>query len=743
MRDYYAAQDAPRPTISQAAYLTPYLGLRARLSQIWINRWTILLLLVLIRTLLAVGSLDDGLDSARRQALSACTSVESMGSAMASMPHYMSQGVNELAASGVERAVNGLMSMLTLTVTGVEEIVLFVVNLLTQTYVCLITLAVSGSLRAALDVIEGAADAINGTLDSIADDISDGVDGFKQRVTDMFNGIEDGINGVSDLFGGDDFEMPELDLTADLNKLRDFRIPSGLDQGLETLNRSIPTFDDVRNITSNLIRAPFQDLKRLINESVSAFEFNRSVFPVPQREQLSFCSESNGINDFFDSLVEIEVVARRVFIGVITTLAILACVPMAWREIKRWRLMQRRAQLVNRNAVDPLDVVYISSRPYSSTLGIKLANRYSNVRSQTLVRWAVAYATSTPALFVLSLGVAGLAACLCQYILLQAIKKEVPELTNQVGAFADQVVLSLNNASEQWALSTNRVILDTNAELNEEVFGWVNTSTTAVNETLNQFVDTMTDALDRFLGDGPLREPVQEVLNCLILLKIEGIQRGLTWVHDNAHIDFPLFPNDTFSLGAVASLTDSDADDSFLASPSSVASDEISDAVVRMINKIEAGIREEAIISTCIILIWVIVVLIGFCRSAFFIVRPGKTRAEGGQAYHVDPATDNLRGHDNYVPPATGAAPPYSPPVNHAAPYAIVPRPFPTFEPATSERDGDANEKLQHVGASRNVGVAVTQPTHERKSSCGDVSAITPIERDEKSRDPFVNINRF
>lgn len=132
--DYYAAQDASRPPSSQEPYLTPYLGLRARLSQTWINRWTILLLLVLVRSLLAIASLDHDLGTARQQALSTCTSVERVGSAMASMPYYMSQGANELAASGIEKAINGLMEMLILTVTGVEEMVLFVIHLLTNTW---------------------------------------------------------------------------------------------------------------------------------------------------------------------------------------------------------------------------------------------------------------------------------------------------------------------------------------------------------------------------------------------------------------------------------------------------------------------------------------------------------------------------------------------------------------------------------------------------------------------------------
>ena len=133
MHDYYAAQDnVPRPPPQQEPYLTPYLGLRARLSQTWINRWTVLLLLVLIRTIFAIASIDHNLDSARREALSACKSVEDVGSSMASMPHYMSSGVNQLSAVGIEKAVNGLMEMLIISITAVESIVVFFINLMTQ-----------------------------------------------------------------------------------------------------------------------------------------------------------------------------------------------------------------------------------------------------------------------------------------------------------------------------------------------------------------------------------------------------------------------------------------------------------------------------------------------------------------------------------------------------------------------------------------------------------------------------------
>lgn len=55
--------------------ITPYLGLRARLTQVPINRWTVLLLLVLARMLILFGSLNTNMGDAKSDALSACDKV--------------------------------------------------------------------------------------------------------------------------------------------------------------------------------------------------------------------------------------------------------------------------------------------------------------------------------------------------------------------------------------------------------------------------------------------------------------------------------------------------------------------------------------------------------------------------------------------------------------------------------------------------------------------------------------------
>lgn len=708
MRDYHAPQDAPRPTIQQTPDFKPYLGLRARLSQIWINRWTVLLLLVLVRLLFAIASTDSSLVSARREALSACTQVENIGSSMASMPHYMAKGVNEMTASGIDKAVGGLMTMLEMSVTGVEEIILFVIHMMTSTYLCLITLAVSGGLHIAVELGTEINKKLNETIDSVTEDIGNSV----KSVTEGINSIMDKIN-----FNLGSFTKPSINLDDSIKKLKGLELPPEMQQGLVKLNQSIPTFEDVQNFTDNLIRTPFEEVKKLI-KAMDTFEFNRTVLPIPQKEKLNFCSEGNSINDFFDDLIKMAYNARKIALGVLIVAAILVCVPMAWMEVRRYRRMQERAALVNEGH-DTMDVIYLASRPTSGTIGLWFGRRFGSARRQAVIRWAWAYATSVPMLLLLALGLAGLFSCLCQYLLLKAIEDKTPELTKQVGDFAEKVVTSLDNASKSWSGGVNSAVGTLDEKINDDIFGWVNGTTTAVNNTLNGFVDQMSKTLNSTFGDTPLHDPIKDVLNCLIGLKIAGIQKGLTWVQDHAHISFPGVANDTFSLGALAAKSDSDSAAELLADPNGKAADEITEAVNYVIEKMMSGIRTEALISTTLILIWLFVAIGGYIYASTQLFRrdPYVSRA-----YTIDPAIDSepkpaTAEYDSAAPPSY-VANDYN--VNKAAPYTLERRPFPTFD-AEPE-----SGKVGQVGA--HAITTSSRPGHLRASSHGDLADPSPLE---------------
>jgi len=402
--------------------------------------------------------------------------------------------------------------------------------------------------------------------------------------------------------------------------------------------------------------------------------------------------------------------AQKVFIIVIILMAVLVCIPMAYREIWRWRTLKQRSQLVAKNAYDPMDVIYMASRPYTSTAGIKAATAFTKTKDVILTRWFVAYATTTPALFVLALGIAGLFTNLCQFIVLKIIEKEVPALADEVGDFAKEVVTALNNASESWAVAANGVISSTNTRVNNDVFGWVNTSTTAVNNTLNTFVDEMSKELNATFGGTILYDPITEVINCLIGLKIAGIESALTWVHDNAHVTFPEFRSDIFSLGAAASLTNSSTTESFLSSPGDVSGDDITNAIVKMSDKLQQQIRTEVIISSTLVACWVLIVLIGLFSALFMKMVRDKTRAEGGAVRFTGdnrspPITPRGRGDESRFPEFGG-------------PVSSV---HPQFSNDNMYATGEIDEKFGSAG--HHSVEASYKPGHERTSSYGYVEA--------------------
>lgn len=632
LRDYQTSQALDRRPAHSAPQYTPYLGLQARLSQSWINKWTILLLLVLFRVLLAVKNLDNNISNAKSEALSACTSVESIGSAMASMPHYMSAGVNTMAAAGISSAVNALITTLLMTITGVEEIVLFVINMLTSTYACLITLVVDGSISAAISMIEDVADFMNKTIKAITSDIASDIKTFEAD----FNTFISAISDVTSLVGGSKTAPSmSVNVSTNLASLTEIQIPSSFDAGLEKVKANLPTFSQVQNLTNTIISIPFEEVKKLVNESLGTYTFDKSIFPVAQKQALTFCSDNNTIGSFFDDLASLAVLAKKIFIAVMVILAVLACIPMAYREIWRYRTMVQRSQLLQKHAFDPMDVMYIASRPYTTTAGIKLAARFQSSKRQILVRWAVAYATSIPALFVLALGVAGLLSAFCQYLLLKTIQKEVPALASEVGDFAGTVVNALTNASTAWAVGANSVINTTQTNINHDVFGWVNTTTHAINATINTFVDESTSVLNTTFGGTVLYDPLMATLNCLVGLKVQSIQKGLTWVSDNAYITIPEFNPDVFSLGAAATLTNSTSDDSFLSSPGTSTSDDVTGAITKLTSIVAAGIREEAYIAAVLVGIWVLIALIGIVTALVNSCTRDKTRGEGGAEYNI------------------------------------------------------------------------------------------------------------
>ena len=96
----------------------------------------------------------------------------------------------------------------------------------------------------------------------------------------------------------------------------------------------------------------------------------------------------------------------------------------------------------------------------------------------------------------------------------------------------------LNQSAVYTAQVNSEVDLIQNT-INDGVFGWVNSTTTTLNTTLNNFYSEIQDLVQTVFGGTILESPMQDFVFCLIGSKVDELSDALTFMHDNLHVDMP------------------------------------------------------------------------------------------------------------------------------------------------------------------------------------------------------------
>ncbi|ORY83868.1 hypothetical protein BCR37DRAFT_366825 [Protomyces lactucae-debilis] len=583
----------------------PYLGLGARLSQVWLNQWTVLLILVAVRLAIAASSLRGQLEDGREQVQAACSALEVTASTALSVPHYVARGANSLVAISIDASVTAVAAVLQGLLTAVEEIVLFFINTFKSTYICLLELAVEGSIGAVLDAVETIGNVLNSTLKALGEDIQEATTDANSAINKVAGFIE-----KASAFLGQKLDIPTVAIP--LAPLQDFQIPSSFDQGLDKA-RSALNLDAVQNATDAVIRLPFEQLKILVDARFDNFAFNKSLLPVPSKETLSFCAEA-ALDETFDDVVDGVMKTYHIILALLIVFAALIALFFAGLAVWQWRTLNRHAHMAAALSkeidADPLERLLIATHPLQYQLTTKLT-RTSHPRSRQLVRWWVAYVSHGPAAFVLLLAIAGLLSCALQAIMLHSLQSATPDLAESAGQVTAQVEALLSSKATAWANDTNVQIGTLQGELNNDLLGWVTTGTETVNQTLNVFTDTLIETLKVTFGGTILYEPILSVFNCLLLVKIRGIETGLTWVHEQAHINLPVVPASTLMLQLAG-------DDALMdKSPGQSVSEGITSILAKVAKLWRKSIKQEAITAGILLGVWVLVALLGLLRCLF------------------------------------------------------------------------------------------------------------------------------
>lgn len=127
--------------------MTPYLRLPHLLSLAWLAYPIISLLFVAFRLLLSLDTAEGDIASVKSDLLASCQAAEHAATSAASMPRYMAIATNEQFADAVNGVIAGAQDVLVLSLTVMETIINFIVDIYRSTFLCFLELVVRGGLE--------------------------------------------------------------------------------------------------------------------------------------------------------------------------------------------------------------------------------------------------------------------------------------------------------------------------------------------------------------------------------------------------------------------------------------------------------------------------------------------------------------------------------------------------------------------------------------------------------------------
>lgn len=130
-------------------------------------------------------------------------------------------------------------------------------------------------------------------------------------------------------------------------------------------------------------------------------------------------------------------------------------------------------------------------------------------------------------------------------------------------------------------------------------------------------------------GNTPLEKPVIDVVNCVILMKVEDVQKGLDFVNQNAKVTFPRVNESMLDFGSPAD----DIITQSLQDTSNNTSSSIIEIVSNVVDKWQGVIRQEALVATGLLGVYLMVVLMGLIRVMRGQQDIPRNRGEGGGAF--------------------------------------------------------------------------------------------------------------
>ncbi|KAG1752838.1 hypothetical protein EDB19DRAFT_1670083 [Suillus lakei] len=618
----YAAHST---TQTSSTTLRPYLQLPHILSLTWLAYPILSLIFVIFRLQLSSQSAQTAVANAKGDLLTACQAAEQAATAAASAPRYMAIASNQLIADTINGSMNDARAALILSLTVMEAIINFLIDIYRSTFLCFLELIVGGGLALLIAAVQEITSFLQSTLNTV-------VSGLKNDATSLNSAITTIVNELNSVNPFGNVNAPQFDVSS-LDSLSSITIPTDFENALVQLNNSLPTVSSIKNSIESLVDTPFEAVKADINSTFQGLVFDVSTLPVPAQNAVSFCNDldTSSIDNLGSDLLTITKIGTVILILLLLALLAGHCA-LEWYK---WRCLQFHLRRTREAWVsDPTTVYTGSASAPSVTLTDHnllmlqtdaqhpLLTRIANVLSTKLrmspsqhthLRWFLHYIFHAPALACFLIGFFGLLSVEVQLLAVGPLEAKytaeaaasVQDLSSTIFA---QVNSSMYNQSSSYAGTINARVETAQSSVNNGLFGWVNGTTTTLNTTLNNFYTDVQNIVASVFNGTVLENTAQDFVMCIIGSKVNALEEALTFLNENLIVDLPTV-NET-----VLVLSSSDVNE--ITQPIATAAvgggqDDSSGLIGRLVATYVDSLKQERIMFALFLGLWGVVVLMG------------------------------------------------------------------------------------------------------------------------------------
>ncbi|KAK0195069.1 hypothetical protein F5146DRAFT_1024084 [Armillaria mellea] len=615
---------APPPTYDTivTTSLKPYLELPHLYSLTWLAYPILSLFFIAFRLYASLESSQESIASAKATLLASCRAAEKAATATASMPRYLAVATNQQYADAVNGTLQLARATLVVALTMMEAIINFIVDIYQSTLLCFVELVVRGGLAILLAAVKELSDVVNAAASAVFSAANSAIDTAVKA-----------INAVNPFH---DISAPNIS-TPDLSALSNVTLPSSFTDSIDNLNSSLPSVQELKQKIEAIIDTPFELLKKEINDTFLGLNFNSSLVTVPQQNTLTFCNDMD--TSIVDDLGRDIIKFTKISIVVLIALALLLIAFNCLLEWYKWRCQQRHFEYTREAWMTDPTMYHVpgavgtpqvsltdhnllmlqasSSHPLLTRIINQVSARlHLSPPQHTNMTWFFHYIFHPPALVCFLIGFFGILSVQLQLLALgPLVAKYDAQAAASTADFTNTIATSINNSmynqSAAYANDVNSQVTAMQSTINDGIFGWVNITTTTLNDTVVEFYNGVQSAVNAVFNGTILETPAQDFIACLIGSKVDAIENVLTFLNENLQVDLPLMNDSALVLSR--SSIDEASQPIAAAALGSGSGGENDGLVGKLVRAYAASLKKERIMFAIFLALWGVVVLMALC----------------------------------------------------------------------------------------------------------------------------------